>query len=321
MMPSMPDDGSQTMDTRMNALFRYRRLGYLVMNVTDIERATRFAVDIFGLDMECERADGSRCFRAGSHHHDVILVQAEKAALARAAWELENDRELKLAFRHFSEQGLKPAWVGGAECDDLRIERAFRIVDPAIGMTWEFYADMNFMPAIRKNPLARFQGGKHFGLLVPDSHASSAYLMKEMGFACSDYFAGHNGVFMRAWPNPNHHSLAMFSDGSDVTRLHHVAFMVEEIDDIGRLFNRIRRHQVDIQFGIGRHPTSYSIHLYIYGPDNFVWEYTLGMEQFAETGAREARRMSDNPGDFDLWGAVPDGSRLDVLPEVLLSRG
>jgi 2,3-dihydroxy-p-cumate/2,3-dihydroxybenzoate 3,4-dioxygenase len=93
--------------------------------------------------------------------------------------------------------------------------------------------------------------------------------------------------------------------------------MVNEIDDIGRLFNRAKTMNVDIHFGIGRHPTSGSIHLYIYDHDNFVWEYTLGMEQFPETGAREPRRMSSEPKDFDLWGAVPDNSRKDELPEVL----
>jgi 2,3-dihydroxy-p-cumate/2,3-dihydroxybenzoate 3,4-dioxygenase len=94
--------------------------------------------------------------------------------------------------------------------------------------------------------------------------------------------------------------------------------MVEEIDDIGRLFNRIKRFDVGIQFGIGRHPTSGSIHLYIHGPDYFVWEYTLGMEQFPEIGAREPRRMSSAPENFDLWGAIPDGQHNDKLP-VLMS--
>jgi 2,3-dihydroxy-p-cumate/2,3-dihydroxybenzoate 3,4-dioxygenase len=74
---------------------------------------------------------------------------------------------------------------------------------------------------------------------------------------------------------------------------------------------------VNIQFGIGRHPTSGSIHLYIYDPDYFVWEYTLGMEQFPETGAREPRRMSAAPGNYDLWGAVPETVHAPRFPTVL----
>ncbi len=79
--------------------------------------------------------------------------------------------------------------------------------------------------------------------------------------------------------------------------------MVESIDDIGKLFNRIEAHGVKRAFGIGRHPTSGSIHLYIFDPDSMVWEYTLGMEQFPEVGARPPRFMSAAPEDYDLWGA------------------
>ena len=51
--------------------------------------------------------------------------------------------------------------------------------------------------------------------------------------------------------------------------------MVQEIDDIGRLFNRIKVHDVKIQFGIGRHPTSGSMHLYVYDPDFFARNYVV----------------------------------------------
>jgi 2,3-dihydroxy-p-cumate/2,3-dihydroxybenzoate 3,4-dioxygenase len=101
---------------------------------------------------------------------------------------------------------------------------------------------------------------------------------------------------------------------------HHVAFMVNEIDDIGKYLNRAKKHDVKIQFGIGRHPTSGSIHLYLYDPDYFIWEYTLGMEQFPEVGAREARRMSANQEDRDLWGATPDREHAHKLPGVLQNQ-
>jgi 2,3-dihydroxy-p-cumate/2,3-dihydroxybenzoate 3,4-dioxygenase len=93
--------------------------------------------------------------------------------------------------------------------------------------------------------------------------------------------------------------------------------MVDEIDDIGKLLNRAKQFDVKIQFGIGRHPTSGSIHLYLYDPDYFVWEYTLGMEQFPETGAREPRRMSSLPENLDLWQAVPDREHFSKMPPII----
>jgi 2,3-dihydroxy-p-cumate/2,3-dihydroxybenzoate 3,4-dioxygenase len=301
----------------MGAPFRYNRLGYLVLDVPDIERSTRFATEVFGLDLVSEAADGSRCFRGGVHHHDIIFRPARKAMTARSAWEVENAAELDKAFAHFTQRGFSPAWVATEECRQLEIEKAFRAVDPVLGLTWEFFIDMTVVPSPRTNPLTSFQGGKHFGLVVEDGKTASRLLLDDMGFLLSDYFEDDVVTLLRAWPNPNHHSIALLGGSDGPVRFHHVAFMVDTIDDIGRLFNRAKRMNVDIHFGIGRHPTSGSIHLYLYDHDNFVWEYTLGMEQFPETGARAARRMSSQPEDFDLWGAVPDNSRKFELPEVL----
>ena len=299
------------------APFRYKRLGYVVMGVSDIERSTNFANDVFGLDLVRERSDGLRFFRGSHHHHDVIFAPAERPMLKRAAWELETGAELDKSFSYFELSGMEPAWVSARECTDLEIERAFRVVDPVLGMTWEYFSDMTVVPSPRNNALTNFQGGKHFGLIVDDGAEASRFLIDKMGFLLSDYFEGNSVTLLRAFPNSNHHSIAMVGGSGGPVRMHHIAFMVNEIDDIGKLFNRVKRLNVDIQFGIGRHPTSGSIHLYIYDHDNFVWEYTLGMEQFPEVGAREARRMSSAPEDFDLWGAVPDGTRKDVLPEVM----
>jgi 2,3-dihydroxy-p-cumate/2,3-dihydroxybenzoate 3,4-dioxygenase len=138
-----------------------------------------------------------------------------------------------------------------------------------------------------------------------------------MGFLVSDYLEGWKASLLRAFPNPNHHSFAPLQFPAPRPLFHHVAFMVQEIDDIGKLFNRVKKFDVKIQFGIGRHPTSGSIHLYVYDPDYFIWEYTLGMEQFPEAGPREPRRMSAAPENLDLWQAEPDREDAHRLPPIL----
>lgn len=301
----------------MAADFRYRQLGYLALNVTDIEASTRFLVDVFGMDQAGEGPDGARFFRVGPHHHDVMLTQAETPAFARSSWELETPEDLDRAFAHYQRLGLAPQWVAGDETRALGLERAVRIVEPQLRTIWEYYDRMSYISTPRRNTLTRFTGGKHYGLVVPDCKAVTDYMVDNMGFLVSDYLEGWGASLLRAWPNPNHHSFAPLGFPAPRAMFHHVAFMVEEIDDIGKLFNRIKRFNVDIQFGIGRHPTSGSIHLYIYDPDTFVWEYTLGMEQFPETGARQPRRMSSAPENLDLWGAVPDTSRAAKFPGIV----
>ena len=95
----------------MVAPFRYKRLGYLMMNVSDVERSTSFAQDVFGLDLVRESSDGQRFFRCSAHHHDIVLAPADQPMLARAAWELEDVSELERAFHYFEGLGMWPAWV------------------------------------------------------------------------------------------------------------------------------------------------------------------------------------------------------------------
>lgn len=297
--------------------FRYRQLGYLAFNVTDIEKSAAFATDVFGMDASGEGEGGSRFFRVGQRHHDMMLIPSEKPGFVRSGWELETEDDVDKAMGHYRELGLAPQLIPQDEANMLGLERAFRIVDPLLGSTWEYYARMNHTTVPRKNGLTKFQGGKHFGLVVPDCKALTDYMVDNMGFLNSDYLEGWRASLLRAFPNPNHHSFAPLQFPAPRPTFHHVAFMVEEIDDIGKLFNRVKRFDVGIQFGIGRHPTSGSIHLYIYDPDYFVWEYTLGMEQFPEHGAREPRRMSADPENLDLWGAVPETEHAAKFPPLV----
>lgn len=292
----------------MAAPYRYRRLGYVALNVSDIERTTAFATDIFRLSVQGDSPHGSRFLRCGVRHHELILTQAPSAGFVRAGWELETPDDVDRAFHHMVEIGLDPQPLAQEQKAILGLsgDLAFRVCEPTTGASFEYYSRMENIASPRQDATTKFVGDIHFGLVVPDAKATVRFATEKLGFIASDFVGDHLVTLMRAFPNPNHHSFAPVQSPDGSCKFHHVAFMVEEIDDIGKLLNRCKKAAVDIAFGIGRHPTSGSIHLYIYDPDGMVWEYTLGMEQFPETGAREPRLMSARPEDFDLWGATPD---------------
>jgi 2,3-dihydroxy-p-cumate/2,3-dihydroxybenzoate 3,4-dioxygenase len=286
--------------------FRYRRFGYVALNVSDISRSTAFATEVFGLTPSGTGPAGERFFRASTNHHDIVLNPSSGPAFVRAGWELETEEDVDKAYSHYERIGLSPRWVGDEERATLGLERAFRVREPVCNIAFEYYSKMSQISSPLGLSPTSFYGQGHFGLMVPDSRKLIDYMVGNMGFLVSDYLEGWPIALLRAFPNPNHHSFAPVNSPNGKLQFHHVAFMVNSIDDIGKLFNRIKRYDVKIQFGMGRHPTSGSIHLYIYDPDYMVWEYTLGMEQFPEIGAREPRRMSAAAENFDLWGAVPD---------------
>ncbi len=61
-----------------------------------------------------------------------------------------------------------------------------------------------------------------------------------------------------------------------------------------------------IVFGPGRNPASTSVFLYWLDPDGMTVEYSFGMEEFPEVGARAARRHPLAPEFLDSWGGRPD---------------
>jgi len=287
--------------------FRYRKLGYVALNVTDIARTTEFATVTFALEDTGKGPAGEQFLSCGPEHHDVVLYQSKDPGFVRGAWELETPEDVEKAFAHYEVLGLRPVQLSQEEKDvlGLGVWPAFRVREPTVGICFEYYSKMLFRARARTNQVTAFKHIGHFGVNVPNVREATEYAVANMGAIPSDILGNYVGTLLRVFPNPNHHSFAYLPARDGKKQFNHVAFMIESIDDIGRLFNRIEAHGVKRAFGIGRHPTSGSIHLYIFDPDSLVWEYTLGMEQFPEVGAREARLMSAAPEDYDLWGAVP----------------
>ena len=291
----------------MAAPFRYRKIGYVALNVTDLARTSDFVHDIVGLERAGEGPDGERFFRCGTDRHCVALTQAAEPGFKRAGWDLESEADVERAYGHFSDLGYHPQWLGEETraALNLSLSQAFRVRDPATGALFEYFSGMD--QTILRFParLAKIQRLGHFGLSVPDVISTAKHFQNNFGFVVSDYVSSF-AALMRAFPNPLHHSFALAKSSTGKPHFNHINFMVTDIDDMGQLQYRLQQHQVKIVFGMGRHPTSDSIFLYYLDPDKLTWEYSFGMEQFPEHNPRPARAMSARPEDFDVWGARPE---------------
>ena len=285
----------------MTADYRYSRLGYVALNVTDLERTLAFYTDIVGLDAT-EIADGQAALRCGPDHHNVLLNRAPEPGLKRIGFELESEDDLERAFRHLERCGYAPAWLDAEECAALHQGPGLRFRHPGTGLPLEYFIGMERMAEPFGARLARIARLGHVVVSTPDLPAMRDSLMRDLGFVLSDEVDGMI-AFLRCFPNPFHHSLGIAR--ADENRLHHVNFMVTDIDDVGRALNRLKKNKVEIVYGPGRHPPSGSIFLYFLDPDGMTVEYSFGMEEFAETGARAPRLMPPVPESLDFWGGLP----------------
>ncbi len=285
------------------AAIRYKSLAYVALNVTGLERSKAYYQDMVGL-MPSGEAEGCAFFRCSDRHHDVMLSQADISGLKRIGWLIEGPAQTAALRAHIESLGLETRSVPPKECALLAIsEDAFRFRDPNSGATFEFFSEMAkadgpFVPTLAK--IARLG---HVVLGVTDLPAAESFFIDKLNFRASDRIDGAV-TFMRAFPNPFHHSLGLSQ--SDESKLHHINFMVTEVDDIGKANNRFKKNGVPIVFGPGRHPPSESMFFYFVDPDGHWNEYSFGMEEFPEVGAREPRRLPNALESIDYWGSIPD---------------
>lgn len=287
----------------MTAQFRYRKLGYVALNVSDVDRSCDFYIREVGLELS-ERDETGRVFlRCGPDHHNLILYPAAEPGLKRVAFELEGPEELEKARHHIERLGLVGIDIVPAELAQLRQGDGFRFQEPNSSLTFEYYTKMLQMALPYRHTHTKIARLGHVVLGVETFDETVAFVTQNLGFDVSDYVAGRFS-FMRCHPNPLHHSFAI-GKSPDGNRLHHVNFMVGDIDDIGCAMNRFKRDAVEIVFGPGRHQPSGSIFIYFLDPDGMTVEYSYGMEEFPEHKPRQPRMLEPRPEALDLWGSVP----------------
>ena len=208
---------------------RYSRLGYVALNVTDIERSVDFYERLLGLQLVGRGKSGEAYFRCSNDHHNVVLYPAPTAGLKRAGFLMESEADLSALRRRVEGAGLVARDVDPAECANLYQGPTFRVSEPHSGTILEFYAATQlFEHALFTPTVAKIERLGHVVVRSPDLEKSPAVAQEAFNFRCSDTIVGL-AHFLRCYPNQFHHSLA-FTRG-ERSGLNHVNFMVTEIDE------------------------------------------------------------------------------------------
>jgi 2,3-dihydroxy-p-cumate/2,3-dihydroxybenzoate 3,4-dioxygenase len=291
-------------------MIRYAKLGYIALNVTDLERSAEFyGPEVVGLQLSGGDKD-ERWFRCSSDHHNVVLCKGKTPGMKRVGWQMENEEQLDMLRSRLKAAGVPIVEVSQEERARLHQGPTFRISEPYTGGTYEYYSMMGdfagtgFQPTVCK--IARLG---HVILKTDDFAGATKFHEEVLNFKVSDIIEGFV-QFYRCFPNPYHHTFGLENAGKK--GFNHVNFMVTDIDDIGRAIGRFTKKQVKIAWGPGRHPPSGSIFLYYLDPDGMTVEYSFGMEEFPEHGAREPRLLLPLPENIDYWDAPRYAKTADV---------
>jgi 2,3-dihydroxy-p-cumate/2,3-dihydroxybenzoate 3,4-dioxygenase len=285
--------------------YRYGKLGYVAFNVTDLERSVAFYRDMVGLAVTDLQPGKQAFLRCTGQHHELALYQAARAGVKRIAFEMESGKDLDAAQAALKSLDVAVEQVPREEASAMHVGRAIRYRVPGTGIPIELYDAMSPSPAPYQQTVAKITRMGHIVLNVKDWEKTVSWFQNKVNFKTSDYVEGMF-AFLRPFPNPLHHSLGLGKAPS--TGLHHLMFMVSEIDDIGKALNRFRKAKVPVSFGPGRHVASTSVFLYFEDPDGMTIEYSFGMELFDEKAPREHRMLKPALETVDEWGGAPAAS-------------
>src|ERR1700759_1856369 len=95
-------------------------IAYIRSGGTDLERATRFAVDIVGLD-PVELGTGVSYLRADHRHHCLALVQRDEAGVHASAFSLRDDDDLESAESELQRYGCTVVRGSGEQARQRRV--------------------------------------------------------------------------------------------------------------------------------------------------------------------------------------------------------
>lgn len=268
-------------------------LGYLVFEVRRPARWAAFCREMLGLPEPLCNADGSLGWQLDESSQRLMVREGPADDLFAIGLQCASEAVLDGLL-----QRLRAAGVAVAAADEWtrrsrRVWRLHHCVDPA-GNRVELFVGLE--PAAQAFSSAHFPAGFHMGthglghavLVAHDLQSMEAFYGGLIGFGVTERLETQvgpihfRGVFLHC--NPRHHSLALF-DLPLGRRLHHFMLQACRLSDVGRAFERARRHKVPLSLGLGQHPDpDGTFSFYGATPSGFDFEIGAGTQAIDPAG-------------------------------------
>lgn len=259
------------------------QLGYLVLDVSDIDAWRDLAVSIIGAEERRDEGADVVRLRFDEHHHRITLRPTKADSLAAIGWEVPSLGELESVRRKVAERGFPITEGTREDLADRKVEAVFRFRDMD-GFPLEIYYgpwtdDVPFRPS---RPMSGFNCGSlglgHVVLVTKERDSAARFYQEVLGLSVTDYIGWDelNAIFLRC--NPRHHSLALISEcyGMKSGRIHHFMLETRALDDVGRAYDLARSRKLPLLLSLGQHSNDRMTSFYLKTPSGLSMEYGWG---------------------------------------------
>lgn len=263
-------------------------LGYLVFQVSDLDKWEQFAVGIAGMQAG-NRDDRSLALRMDEYEQRILLEKGDEDDLTEAGWLFDSEQELESYVQELSATGIKVRAGDADLAARRRVERVYVCDDPN-GFRHEFAYGPAIAPISRpfSSPvlLGGFKTGRlgvgHFLAVARTPKESIPFYRDVLKLRVTDFIREElapglvaDATFFHT-RNGSHHALASCFIPGATKRLNHFMVQVDNLDDVGLAYDRCRKANVPIYFEIGHHANNKMVSFYVVTPSGFALEYGFG---------------------------------------------
>lgn len=281
-------------------------LGYVAVNVSDIDAWLELMTSVFGTEL-LPREDGTAVdIRLDDWHHRMTLYKASEDGIAAIGWELADEHALHAMAQSLRDYGIEVVKGSEALIAERKVTGLYQFIDPASSMPSEiFYGGQHemlpFKPSLGNTGYNTGNLGLgHVVYFVGDYAKSHTFYTEVMGFKTSDHIIWDEGekdaTFYHC--NPRHHSLAIMPPFGDIPpgTFNHLMLEANSLNDVGRAYDVVLDKKLPVMMGLGKHTNDLTESFYLVTPSGFGLEYGCNGQLIGE-GWRV--KTYDSPM---LWG-------------------
>ncbi|HKD69043.1 MAG TPA: VOC family protein [Candidatus Binataceae bacterium] len=260
-------------------------LGYIGIEVKNVEEWKEFATQITGLEL-ADDGERDRCYlRMDYWHHRIAMHAGPSDDLLYLGFRVAGGNEFREMQRQLADAGVEFRVGSDEEAAERNVLEVMKMTDPGGNPVEIFHGpEVQFnKPFHPGRPMhGRFKTGTG-GLghcIIRQEEINAAYrFYTVLGMRGGVEYKMRMGknivepVFMHC--NDRDHTVA-FGIGAAGPRLNHIMIEVENFDDIGLTYEIVSERKIPIIIGPGKHSNDQMYSFYFRNPSGWAFEYGWG---------------------------------------------
>lgn len=266
------------------------KLAYMGFNVANFNDWHTILFDILGLEQRTDSPDGRIKLRYDQYHHRFTFIDSDADSVAFVGWEVDTIDQFNEMYTHLAGMGIGVELASDAEKQDRMVLELMKFKGPD-NVPYEicfspFHDNQPYTPSC-----PRFDGFNtgdlglgHILYCHEDPKEAVEFYRQALGMKISDYIHWDEAKATFMHCNPRHHSIAVCNPcfGTGAGELNHFMLQAENIDDVGRAYDRVEELNVPLILTLGKHTNDKMTSFYMITPAGFAIEYGYGGEEIRD---------------------------------------